>query len=143
MKPQQQLLGNIAYTVNKVDNRMVYVHVTPAPKPLLTKNIKCGLYLGKPRIVLQNKILFKCGFDFGVNITFKKYIYHKKSNEYIIDITESDSNNCVSQVRNHGVDLPTIDIKRGLEDVFKAGSKVNVSYYENKIVIKEVSEWMA
>ena len=29
---------------------------------------KVGKYKDKPRIVLQNKILFKCGFTFGTNI---------------------------------------------------------------------------
>ena len=123
----------------QIDDRLVFVHVTnlPTEKPKLSKKVKVGSYLGKPRIVLQNKILFKCGFDFGVNIRFKKLTYNKV-NRYIIRTTEHDSNNAVSKVKNHGVDLPTIDMKRGLENVFTSGSKVLVEYFDNKIIIEEV-----
>lgn len=125
---------------SQIDDRLVFVHVTnlPAEEPRLSKKVKVGSYLGKPRIVLQNKILFKCGFDFGVNIRFKKLTYNKV-NRYIIRTTEHDSNNAVSKVKNHGVDLPTIDMKRGLEDVFTSGSKVLVEYFQDKIIIEEVA----
>ena len=119
----------------RIEKNAVFVHVTnlPTEKPKLSKKVKVGAYLGKPRIVLQNKILFKCGFNFGVNIRFKKL-----SNRYIIRTTEHDTNNAVSKVKNHGVDLPTIDMKRGLENVFTSGSKVLVEYFDNKIIIEEV-----
>jgi hypothetical protein len=131
---------------SEIDDRLVFVHVTnlPAEKPKLSKQVKVGTYLGKPRIVLQNKILFKCGFDFGVNIRFKKLTYNKervwrqKGNRYIIRTCTNDSANTVSRCRNHGVDLPTIDMKRGLENVFTSGSKVLVEYFDNKIIIEEV-----
>ena len=126
----------IEIATTTVDERLVFVHVKKEPeaKPILAKQVKVGSYQNKPRIVLQNKILFKCGFDFGVSIRF-----YKLRNRYIIRAIKSDSVNVVSRCRNHGVDLPTIDMKRGLEGVFVSGSKVNVSYYPNKIVIKEVS----
>ena len=137
----------IEIATTTIDKRLVFVHVKKEPKekPILSKQVKVGSYQDKPRIVLQNKILFKCGFNFGVGIRFKKFTYSKervwrdKANRYIIRATKSDSVNVVSRCRNHGVDLPTIDMKRGLEGVFVSGSKVNVSYFPNKIVIKEVS----
>ena len=131
----------------RIEKNAVFVHVTnlPEEKPKLSKKVKVGSYLGKPRIVLQNKILFKCGFDFGVNIRFKKLTYNKervwrqKGNRYIIRTTHRDTTNTVSKVKNHGVDLPTIDMKRGLENVFTSGSKVLVEYFDNKIIIEEVA----
>jgi len=131
----------------RIEKNAVFVHVTnlPTEKPKLSKKVKVGSYLGKPRIVLQNKILFKCGFNFGVNIRFKKIVLPRKeedvyirANRYIIRTTHHDSNNAVSKVKNHGVDLPTIDMKRGLENVFTSGSKVLVEYFDNKIIIEEV-----
>ena len=131
---------------SQIDDRLVFVHVTnlPEEEPRLSKKVKVGSYLGKPRIVLQNKILFKCGYDFGVNIRFKKLTYNKervwrqKGNRYIIRTTHRDTDNTVSKVKNHGVDLPTIDMKRGLENVFTSGSKVLVEYFQDKIIIEEV-----
>jgi|TARA_Y100000310_G_C20275187_1_gene619875 hypothetical protein len=139
--------ANIEIVRTQIDDRLVFVHVKNLPieeKPLLAKKIKVGKYQDKPRIVLQNKILFKCGFDFGVGIRFDKFTYSKKrvlrnkANRYVIRTTHRDSNNVVSKVKNHGVDLPTIDMKRGLEDVFTSGSKVLVEYFQDKIIIEEV-----
>lgn len=100
---------------------------------------KVGKYKDKPRIVLQNKILFKCGFDFGTNI---KLI---PNNEGLVIKAFKSGNNGgqdtrlhVSKCLNHGTHLPTIDIKKSLEG-FVIGSKVEINYYQDKIVIlKEV-----
>ena len=100
---------------------------------------KVGKYKDKPRIVLQNKILFKCGFDFGTNI---KLI---PNNEGLVIKAFKSGNNGgqdtklhVSKCLNHGTYLPTIDIKKSLEG-FVIGSKVKINYYQDKIVIlKEV-----
>ena len=90
---------------------------------------KVGRYKDKPRIVLQNKILFKYGFNFGVGIRLIT-----TNNGLIIKTHKKITTLHVSKCLNHGVYLPTIDIKHCLEN-FTMGGKVKVKYYQDKIVL--------